>query len=362
MNDTATRTVPDASAATGAVVDAPVGPARWLLLIHQVPPKPDYLRVKVRRRLDRLGAVALKNSVYVLPQRDDTLEHFQWLAREIAGEGGEASVCEAAFVEGVRDEDLAAAFRAARDAEYAEIAAAADALDAAGALARLERRMADATALDYFAAPGRATAADRLRAAADRLREGAAVGPDASTSGTWGGGGVLRGRTWVTREGVFVDRIASAWLIRRFIDPDATFRFVPARGYRPAAGELRFDMFEAEYTHEGDRCTFETLLARFDLDDPALVRLGEIVHDIDLGDAKFGRDEAAGLAALLNGVALSHVDDHDRLAHGGALFESLYQHFRSVAGNTSTSGNPPTGSPTAGSPTAAPPPPRRDAV
>ena len=324
----------------GLAAPTEAGRGRWLLLIHQVPPKPDYLRVKVRRRLERLGAVALKNSVYVLPQRDDTLEHFQWLAREIVGEGGEASVCEAAFVEGVRDEDLVAAFRAARDAEYAEIAAAADALDSAAALARLERRMADAAALDFFGAPGRAGAAGRLRAAAERLRE-VAAGPDASTAEDRAGGGALRGRTWVTREGVFVDRIASAWLIRRFIDPEATFRFVPVRGYQPAAGELRFDMFEAEYTHEGDRCTFETLLARFGLQDPALARLGEIVHDIDLGDAKFGRAEAAGLAALLNGVALGHLDDHDRLAHGGALFESLYEHFRSLTGSSVAGSSPP---------------------
>lgn len=338
MNNTAAGTVPDSGTASGISA----GPSRWLLLIHQLPPKPDYLRVKVRRRLDRLGAVPLKNSVYVLPQRDDTLEHFQWLAREIAADGGEASVCEAAFIEGVRDEELLAAFHAARNSEYAEIADLADALDSAAALRRLERRLVDATALDYFGAPGRAPAADRLRAAAERFREVTVSTGGASPTLGQNGDGTFRGRTWVTREGVFVDRIASAWLIRRFVDPNATFRFVPARGYRPATGELRFDMFEAEFTHEGDRCTFETLLAFFGLQDPALVRLGEIVHDIDLGDAKFGREEAAGLAALVHGVALANAQDRDRVERGSALFESLYQHFRSVVGSTAADSSAPT--------------------
>ncbi len=103
----------------------------------------------------------------------------------------------------------------------------------------------------------------------------------------------LQGSVWVTRQGVHVDRIASAWLIRRFIDPEARFKFVPAKGYVPEPGELRFDMFEAEFTHEGDRCTFEVLLARAGLADPALAAIGEIVHDIDLKDAKFGREETA---------------------------------------------------------------------
>jgi hypothetical protein len=138
----------------------------------------------------------------------------------------------------------------------------------------------------------------------------------------------MRGRTWVTRQGVYVDRIASAWLIRRFIDPEARFKFVPAKGYTPAPGELRFDMFEAEYTHRGDRCTFEVLLERAGLEDPALQAIAEIVHDIDLKDAKYGRDEAAGIASLITGIARAHPQDEERLAQGSAVFENLYASFR----------------------------------
>ncbi len=121
-----------------------------------------------------------------------------------------------------------------------------------------------------------------------------------------------------------MDRIASAWLIRRFIDPRARFKFVPARGYRPRAGELRFDMFDAEYTHEDDRCTFETLVHRFGLRPHALGAIGEIVHDIDCKDDRYGRAETAGVASLLRGLARTAADDDERLERGAAIFDDLY--------------------------------------
>ena len=139
----------------------------------------------------------------------------------------------------------------------------------------------------------------------------------------------FKGRTWVTREGVYVDRIACCWLIRRFIDAQATFRFVPGAGYVPNPGELRFDMFEGEITHEGDRCSFEVLLARAGISDPALQAIAEIVHDIDLKDGKFGREEAAGLASLLSGVAAANPSDEERIVQGEPIFDNLYQYFRS---------------------------------
>lgn len=134
----------------------------------------------------------------------------------------------------------------------------------------------------------------------------------------------VQGRTWVTRTGIKVDRMASAWLIHKFIDPRARFKFVPAKGYEPEPRELRFDMFDAEFTHEGDRCTFEVLIQRLGLDDPGLRQLGEIVHDIDLKDAKYGRAEAAGIGPLVAGIVASHPDDEERLQQGSALFGDLY--------------------------------------
>src|SRR5262249_12922974 len=138
----------------------------------------------------------------------------------------------------------------------------------------------------------------------------------------------VRGATWVTRQGIHIDRMASAWLIRRFIDPAARFKFVAGKGYRPERGELRFDMFEAEYTHAGDLCTFEVLLHRFSVDDPALQPIAEIVHDIDLKDTKYERPEAAGIDRLVAGIAMAHKDDEGRLTQGSAIFDGLYEYFR----------------------------------
>ena len=131
----------------------------------------------------------------------------------------------------------------------------------------------------------------------------------------------------MTRQGVQIDRIASAWLIRRFVDNGARFKFVPGTGYVALPGELRFDMFEGEYTHRGDRCTFEVLLAEAGLDDPALGAIGEIIHDIDLKDGKYGRAEAAGVRSLIAGIAASSSGDEDRIARGTVLLDDLYRSF-----------------------------------
>jgi hypothetical protein len=137
----------------------------------------------------------------------------------------------------------------------------------------------------------------------------------------------MRGRTWVTRTGIHVDRIASAWVIRRFIDPEATFKFVQPKGYTPEQGELRFDMFEAEYSHVGERCTFETLVERFDLREPGLRAVAEVVHDIDLKESTFGRPETAGIAACIAGLCRNQRDDEARLEQGAVIFESLLAHY-----------------------------------
>jgi len=313
---------------------APETPGRrWLLLFHQLPPKPDYFRVKIWRRLQRIGAVAIKNSVYVLPHTEQATEDFQWLRRDILAGGGEASVCQAAFVDGLSDGQIEALFRAQRDAEYAELTRAAAELaregggerESSGEMVRLERRLAEVVALDHFGAAGRRAAEAALTRARDRRKPAGRPRPAGARHAR-----PVHGRTWVTRGGVHVDRIASAWLIRRFIDPKARFRFVAAQDARTAADELRFDMFEAEYTHEGDRCTFETLVARFGLTDAALVAVGELVHDIDCKDGKFGRSEVAGLERMIAGIVRRHASDDARLERGAAALDDLYEAFRGL--------------------------------
>ena len=289
------------------------------MLIHQLPPKPDYLRVKLRRRLRRIGAVPLKRTVYVLPVSDQSREDLEWLAREIAADGGAATLAQGSFLDEETDRRLVAAFQAARSGEFAEITAASR--HERADLDRLTRRLAETVALDHFDAPGRPDAEAALDALSRRL---ASAGSQAMTPPD----AALRGRTWVTRTGVYVDRIASAWLIRQFIDPDARFRFVAPNAYRPEPGEVRFDMFEGEFTHEGDLCTFETLCRHYKLQDTALTAIGEIVHDIDVKDDKFDRPETAGIRMVLDGIARSHADDAIRLQRGAAILDDLYGQFR----------------------------------
>jgi hypothetical protein len=307
------------------------------MLIHQIPPKPAYLRVKIGRQLGRIGAVAIKNTVYVLPASDGAQEDFQWVLREVQAAGGEATLLDAHLLDGLTDPEVEGLFRTARDADYLALADEARTLegslagdidqdvlrDVALELGRIERRLEEVTAIDFFGASGRESVQGLLTAMRARLAPPAAPPPasDATRASEY------RGRTWITRTGIHVDRIASAWLIRRFIDSEATFKFVPAQGYIPAPGELRFDMFEAEFSHEGDECTFEVLCRRFELTEPGLRPVAELIHDIDVKDGKFGRPEAPGLAAQISGLCLVHGEDEDRLVRGVELFEELLAFF-----------------------------------
>ena len=306
---------------------------RWLLLIHQIPPTPNYLRVKIGRRLQRLGAVPIKNSVYCLPSSEQAQEDLQWVLREIVENGGEGSICESRFVDGLSDSQVEALFNAARDAECEMILKEARMGAGEGAsaetmalAARLRRRLSSVAAIDFFGATGRLAAEGAVAELERRAQSSETTASDkdhhqrcVDLSG---------GRTWVTRRGIYIDRIASAWLIRRCIDPAARFKFVGARGYEPEPGELRFDMFEAEYTHTADCCTFEVLLAEFAVNDPALRPIAEIVHDVDLKETKFGRPETSGVESLIAGIAMGNKSDEDRLAQGKAVFDGLYDYFR----------------------------------
>ncbi|MFI5015580.1 MAG: chromate resistance protein ChrB domain-containing protein [Hyphomicrobiales bacterium] len=315
----------------------------WLLLIHQLPPKPAYLRVKIWRRLQGLGAISVKNSVYVLPAGEQALEDFQWLLREIEQGGGEGMICEAHLIDGLSDQEVRGLFDAARDADYAEIAKDLRALAAEieadgrasperkpevkGRLLRLRRRYSEASGIDFFGATGRMTVEGLLADLESRLAD-MAVGEEAEGSKVTKISEDLTGKTWVTRSGVHVDRMACAWLIRRFIDPEARFKFVSTKDYGAQPGELRFDMFKAEFTHEGDKCSFEVLLERIGLKDAALRSIAEIVHDIDLKDGKFGREQTAGIAHVVAGICASQKDDPARIDRGSPVFDDTYEMFR----------------------------------
>ena len=312
---------------------------RWLLLFHQIPPNPAYVRVKIGRRLARIGAISLKNTVYVLPRSEGALEDLHWVLREVVSSAGEATLCEARFVEGLTDDEIERRFQEARDEDYQTLAnevrevmekfADSERADfgderLAADLVRLDRRLEEIGSIDFFNAPARESAAGLLRSLREKV-EGS-KDPSQSTSSR-GSREAFRGKVWVTRAGVHVDRIASAWLVRRHVDPKAEFKFVPPRGYRPQENELRFDMFEAEFTHEGDLCTFEVLLQRLGLTAPGLGPIAEVIHDIDVKDSKFERPETAGVAAMVAGLCIASRSDEERLAQGFVLFDQLQAYF-----------------------------------
>ena len=314
------------------------------MLIHQLPPRPTNLRVRIWRKLQKLGAVAIKNSVYVLPANEKTHEDFQWLKQEIESAGGEATVFQAASVEGATDEEIIAAFRKARDEEFAAITAELDGLTgairgqmrgkhlSAGRLAaheteidKLHAELERITAIDFFNARGREPAF----AAYERCQKALASRlPATKASRSVAKPGMLdlakyQGRRCMTRRNLHIDRLASAWLIRQFIDKRPRFHFVADD--ETVDGAIPFDMFGAEFTHHGEDCTFETMLKRFGLSDSkALREIAQIVHDIDLKDDKFHRLEAAGLNAIINGLSEVLRDDRKLLQQCGAIFDGLY--------------------------------------
>ena len=316
----------------------------WILLIHQLPPKPTNLRVRIWRKLQKLGAVAIKNSVYVLPANEKTHEDFQWLKQEIESAGGDATVFQAASVEGATDEEIITSFRKARDEEFAAITAELDGLTGAikgqargkhlstGRLAaheteidKLHAELERLTAIDFFNADGR----ERAFAAYGRCQKALPSRvPATKASRASMKPGVLdlakyQGRRWRTRRNLHIDRLASAWLIRQFIDKRPRFYFV-ADG-ETVEGAIPFDMFGAEFTHHGEDCTFETLIKRFGLNDMRGLReIGEIVHDIDLKDDKFHRLEATGLNAVINALSEVLRDDRKLLQQCGTIFDGLY--------------------------------------
>ncbi|HEX9081698.1 MAG TPA: chromate resistance protein ChrB domain-containing protein [Holophagaceae bacterium] len=299
-------------------------PLRWMLLFHQLPARPAYLRVKVRRQLHSLGAVALKNSVYALPASEEAGEDFQWMVRQIEAVGGEASVVEANLVEGLSDQAVVARFQAERDEDYAALAQEVrtalegPAEEGPAKMARFRKRLEEIQALDFFSASHRAEVEDLLATLEARLFPAQDSRPPALEA-------AFRARTWVTRKGIHVDRIACAWLIRRFVDPDARLSFVDPKTYQHRRGELRFDMAEGEFTHEGDHCSFETFLHRLDLKAPGLRPLADLIHDVDLKDRRFQRPETEGFARVIQGVALRHAADEARLDAGTVVLDAFLE-------------------------------------
>lgn len=330
----------------------------WLVLVHQLPPTPSGLRVKVWRKLQQIGAIAVKNSVYLLPDTPDGVEDFQWLHQEIEDTGGSAIVFRASAMDAPTDSDIVLLFQEARNKDYEEITVAFRQLEAriktpwpddqegdhreqAIELQKLYRRLEEIVAIDFFDTPKRAEAQAmyrQCRSALDSLRgslrpmEEPLPGPPVRVDDP----GVFRHRQWVTRTRPHIDRLASAWLIKKFIDPDAVFLFVD-EGTPLQEAWVPFDMYNAVFSHHGEDCTCETLIAAFQLREPALREITEIVHDADLKDGKFNRPEVAGVEQVLRGM-IAHLSDDEAIEAGLRLFDGLYVAFNNKETSTRRGG------------------------
>lgn len=303
----------------------------WIAFSYSLPAKrASSARVSLWRRLQRLGAVTPKAGVYVLPAQDECVEAFQWLAQEVQEMGGDAVVMRVDRFEGLLDAKLMELFQHACRDKYAEIEkevlrlektlrlsrTSIDRAEGLGKLEKLRKRHAEIAEIDFFNSPEGTKVGALLRGMEERLRPGdAVVAPVPPMNIT-----DYRHARWVTRPRPHVDRLACAWLIRRFIDPTAEIRYAT----RPEPGEVGFDMRDAVFGHRGNRCTFETMMAAFNLKEPSLQGIAEIVHEIDLRDGRYARPETDGIALVLKGWLMGGLPDAEIERRGIALFEGLF--------------------------------------
>ena len=293
----------------------------WLLLTFTLPVRRASQRVQVWRKLQRHGAIPLGNSGYLLPNSSANREKFEWLATSIRKHAGDASVVKVQSIDNLSSPQLVARFAEARAAEYQPLLRELNKLSAtlshkrgAGRVTRLRARFREIAEIDFFGSPLKKRVAElfqRIDLQPPAGGETARIRPRDYVR-----------RIWVTRPRPGIDRSASAWLIRRFIDKKARFAFAPEEKVPPKA--VPFDMFRGGFGHRGEDCTFETLQKTFCIRDPRVTAIAEIIHDADLFDEKFGRKEGFGIDEVLNGWARQGVADKDLIERGIGLIEALY--------------------------------------
>jgi hypothetical protein len=292
----------------------------WLLLVFSLPRKGASLRVTVWRKLQRHGALPLGNSGYFLPNTEENRERFEWLATAVRTEGGEASVLEVQAIDNCSFEQMKQQFSNARAEDYRkllkELRSPASA-NKSPRITRLRQRFQDIVSIDFFASPLREQVERALNAMQTSRTKSAAPEIDKVSPGEY------RNRVWVTRPRPGVDRVTSAWLIRKFIDQKAKFAFAP-EDKKPAKA-VPFDMYEGGFGHRGEDCTFETLLKVFHIRDKKVLVMAEVVHDADLFDEKFGRKEGFGIDEVMKGWAREGLSDRELLKRGMQLAEGLYK-------------------------------------
>jgi hypothetical protein len=295
----------------------------WLLLLFSLPTNRNTERVAVWRRLKKMGALQIKTSTYLLPDETAQYEQFQWLAQQIRDYGGESTLVRAQEIEGLPREKVVAMFNDARANDYGVLRKALqsfitrrqkrDAEEAASELERLTRQFRAIREVDFFDSARGHDIAMLLRRAQGPKRSRQLESLDSKK---------YQGKTWLTRPRPEIDRVGSAWLIARFIDRKPKFVFAPKAEAVPNA--IPFDMLDAEFSHHGNCCTFETFVKRFAILDKSVAKIGEMIHDADLDDARFQRIEAVGIDRVLKGWAKEGLSDEEILRRGFQCFDALY--------------------------------------
>jgi len=186
----------------------------------------------------------------------------------------------------------------------------------------LRERLIALERIDFFPTAVRAETARSLLAL-EKAMQAPAPPPSAQESPL--DAAHFQNRRWVTRPRPGVDRMATAWLIRRFVDPNATFAFVEA----PSGADVPFDMYTGEFSHHGELCTFEVLADRFRMQNPAIAKVGHIVHDLDMKDTKYDAPEAVAVGRMVDGLRALHADDATLLERGIGMFDALARSFES---------------------------------
>jgi hypothetical protein len=321
----------------------PTPAQKWLLIFYSVPAHPVSGRMKIWRRLAKAGAVQLKGAVYILPANDENRELFQWIIGEVKTLGGDGSFVQTSRIETLTESEVRDLFREQREAEYRDLAKELDGLErkvqsgrkgaiagirasAGGTLAVVRKAYEEIRSRDFFDAPLGRDMDKRLRAVEFGLKDVKEAGSEKPSPLARKDPREYQRRVWVTRKRPFIDRMASAWLIRKFIDRAATFHFIEEKELGSLAqNEIAFDMQEGEFTHHGELCTFEVIVRTFGIKDRAVRKIAEIIHDLDLKDDKYGHRETSGIEEILTGIRKTSKTDADILEKGMAVFEMLYQ-------------------------------------
>ncbi len=317
-------------------------PLSWLLFFSTLPSHPVSKRMKVWRKLTQEGALHFKRAVYLLPHSEQREEALTALVSDVHAMGGEAAFVKTLRIETMDNDDIAALFNAERGRAYEHAGKQLHAIEQKIASVRkggkapspeqlltefrkIEKMHNDIAAIDFFNSEQGSAYEVRMRALAEKLEETShGKAPATSAEIELKNLADYRNRLWVTRTRPFVDRMASAWLIRRFIDPNARFAFLRDEKKPPMPGSVLFDMSGGEFTHHGELCTFEVLLKAFCLKQRPLKKIAEIVHEIDIKDGRYSVPEAPGVEELLIGIRKTAKNDAETLDRGIAIFEMLY--------------------------------------